>query len=241
MAELTFIEMVKNTFFTIVDSEVFTLLLFEIAIILVTLVFSKLMDKKVVRNTGIIASLIVLVFYLSNYFNTVVSFVNNVATRLIELIYFPTTLEFVLMILVSFGIMAATLLNKKSGKVLKVINSIVPFIVSLILFTIIEFITMNNIPFDEFSVFTDSTLTSLYQLGMSLFITWIIGLIIYSVDMYLIKKVSLNKNVDTNEDLSLVTVKLPASLEVEAEDLDIDLDLEEEIELPRLKGEVKGM
>ena len=50
MAELTFIEMVKNTFFTIVDSEVFTLLLFEIAIILVTLVFSKLMDKKVVRN-----------------------------------------------------------------------------------------------------------------------------------------------------------------------------------------------
>ena len=232
MAELTFIEMVKNTFFTIVDSEVFTLLLFEIAIILVTLVFSKLMDKKVVRNTGIIASLIVLVFSLSYYFNTVVSFVNNVATRLIE---------FVLMILVSFGIMAATLLNKNSGKVLKVINSIVPFIVSLILFTIIEFITMNNIPFDEFSVFTDSTLTSLYQLGMSLFITWIIGLIIYSVDMYLIKKVSLNKNVDTNEDLSLVTVKLPASLEVEAEDLDIDLDLEEEIELPRLKGEVKGM
>ena len=241
MKEFTFIEMLKNVFTTIVDSEVFVLVLFEIAIILVALVFSKLMDKKVVRNTGIIASLMVLVFYLSNYFSTVVTFIDNVSTRLIELIYFPTTLEFVLMLLVSFGIMAATLFNKKSGKVLKVINSVVPFSISIILFTIIEYINMNHIPFDEFSVFTNDTLTSLYQLGMAVFTTWIIGLIIYSVDSFVINRVSLNSESNTNENLSLVTVKLPKDFEVKAEELEVRADVEDEIELPRLKGEAKGM
>lgn len=236
MQELTLIEIVKNVFTTMMSSKVFALFLFEMAIILVALVFSKLMNKKVVRNTSIVASLIVAAFYLSNYVSTVVTFVNNVSTRLIEMIYFPTTLEFVAVLLISLVIMIATLLNKKSGKVIKVINSIIPISISFILFTIIEYINKTNIPFDEFSVFTEPTLTSLYQFGMSVFITWIIGLIVYKVDMFIINRMSL-KSVETpNEDTKLVTVKLPGDYEI-----NVTEDDEEEIELPRLKGEVKGM
>lgn len=236
MQELTLIEIVKNVFTTMMNSKVFALFLFEMAIILVALVFSKLMNKKVVRNTSIVASLIVAAFYLSNYVSTVVTFVNNVSTRLIEMIYFPTTLEFVAVLLISLVIMIVTLLNKKSGKVIKVINSIIPIFISFILFTIIEYINKTNIPFDEFSVFTEPTLTSLYQFGMSVFITWIIGLIVYNVDMFIINRMSL-KSVETpNEDTKLVTVKLPGDYEI-----NVTEDDEEEIELPRLKGEVKGM
>ena len=236
MQELTLIEIVKNVFTTMMNSKVFALFLFEMAIILVALVFSKLMNKKVVRNTSIVASLIVAAFYLSNYVSTVVTFVNNVSTRLIEMIYFPTTLEFVAVLLISLVIMIVTLLNKKSGKVIKVINSMIPIFISFILFTIIEYINKTNIPFDEFSVFTEPTLTSLYQFGMSVFITWIIGLIVYKVDMFIINRMSL-KSVETpNEDTKLVTVKLPGDYEI-----NVTEDDEEEIELPRLKGEVKGM
>lgn len=239
MQRLTLIEVLKNVFGTLVNSEVFSLLLFEAAILLVALVFSKLMDKKKVIKTSIFASLIVAVFYLSNYFSTVVTFVNNVSTRLVEMIYFPTTLEFVVVMIISFIIMITTLLSKKTSKVLKVINSILPISISFILFTIIEVINTNNIAFDEFSVFTDPVLTSLYQMGMGLFITWLLGLIIYKIDMFIINRVSLNKEVEETkplEDTKLVTVKLPKDYEVKESDLEDDF-----IELPRLKGEVKGM
>ena len=239
MQRLTLIEVLKNVFGTLVNSEVFSLLLFEAAIFLVALVFSKLMDKKKVIKTSIFASLIVAVFYLSNYFSTVVTFVNNVSTRLVEMIYFPTTLEFVVVMIISFIIMITTLLSKKTSKVLKVINSILPISISFILFTIIEVINTNNIAFDEFSVFTDPVLTSLYQMGMGLFITWLLGLIIYKIDMFIINRVSLNKEVEETkplEDTKLVTVKLPKDYEVKESDLEDDF-----IELPRLKGEVKGM
>lgn len=239
MQRLTLIEVLKNVFGTLVNSEVFSLLLFEAAILLVALVFSKLMDKKKVIKTSIFASLIVAVFYLSNYFSTVVTFVNNVSTRLVEMIYFPTTLEFVVVMIISFIIMITTLLSKKTSKVLKVINSILPISISFILFTIIEVINNNNIAFDEFSVFTDPVLTSLYQMGMGLFITWLLGLIIYKIDMFIINRVSLNKEVEDTkplEDTKLVTVKLPKDYEVKESDLEDDF-----IELPRLKGEVKGM
>ena len=126
MQELSIIEVFKNVFTTLMNSEVFALLLFEIAILLVALVFSKLMNKKVVIKTCVIASLVVAGFYLSNYISTVVTFINNVSTRLIELIYFPTTLEFIVVMIISFMIMITTLLNKKSSKVLKVINSVLP-------------------------------------------------------------------------------------------------------------------
>lgn len=239
MQRLTLIEVLKNVFGTLINSEVFSLLLFEAAILLVALVFSKLMDKKKVIKTSIFASLIVAVFYLSNYFSTVVTFVNNVSTRLVEMIYFPTTLEFVVVMIISFIIMITTLLSKKTSKVLKVINSILPISISFILFTIIEVINTNNIAFDEFSVFTDPVLTSLYQMGMGLFITWLLGLIIYKIDMFIINRVSLNKEVEETkplEDTKLVTVKLPKDYEVKESDLEDDF-----IELPRLKGEVKGM
>lgn len=228
MQELSLIEVIKYALNALMDSKVFVLLMFEIAILLVTLVFSKLMDKKAVRLTGILSSLVVAGFYILNYVDTVVTFINNVSTRLIELIYFPTTLEFIGVMVISFIIMIVTLLSKKSKGLVKVINSFLPISLSFILLCIIEYINKNNIPFDEFSVFTNPVLTSLYQLGMGLFISWIIGLIIYKIDMFVINRMSLKSEKVNTNNKGLVTVKMP--------ELDSQEE-EEEIEMPRLKGE----
>lgn len=229
MQELSLIEVIKNALTALMDSKVFILLMFEFAILLVTLVFSKLMDKKAVKLTGILSSLVVAGFYILNYVDTVVTFVNNVSTKLIELIYFPTTLEFIGVMIISFIIMIVTLSSKKSNKLVKIINSFLPISLSFILLCIIEYINKNNIPFDEFSVFTNPVLTSLYQLGMGLFISWVIGLIIYKVDKFIINRMSLkSEKVNTNN--GLITIKMPESTEVIEED--------EEIEMPRLKGEL---
>lgn len=222
MPELSILEIIKYAVSTLINSKVFILLILELAILAILLIFSRLMDKKVVKTTSIIASLVVLGFYITSYIDTLMTFINNVSSRLIELIYFPTTLEFVLIMIASFIIMGITW-ARKNNKIIKVINSILPFTISFLFLCIIEYINNNNIPFDEFSVFTNPVLMSLYELAMGVFITWIIGLIIYEIDKFIINKVSLKEEV---QNLNLVTVKLPEEKE------------EEVIEMPRLKSDL---
>ena len=63
---------------------------------------------------------------------------------------------------------------------------------------------------------------------MGLFISWILGLIIYKVDKFIINRMSL-KSEKVNANKGLVTVKMPEENEEEET---------EEIEMPRLKGEL---
>ena len=176
------------------------------------------MNKKIVIRTCIFTSIIVLGLYISNYITTLITFINNVTTRFIEFIYFPTTLEFVVVMVISFTIMLVTLFNNKSSKIVKFINSALPIGISFLFLSIIEYINKTKIEFNEFSVFTDPTLTSLYELAMGLFLAWIVGLILYKIDMYVINKVSSSK---VTEDL--VTVDLSK------------LDQVDDIEMPKLK------
>ncbi len=223
MPELSIMEMLKYALSTLVESKVFILVVLELAIFLISLVFSKLMDKKVVKITSITASLLILLFYISNYVDTLRVFIDNVSTKLMELIYFPTTLEFMGIMLVSFIIMLVTILNKKNGKVIKFINTSCPIIISFLFLCIIEYINKYSVDFNEFSVFSNPVLMSLYEVAMGLFIAWILGLIIREIDLLIINSVRLPK-LKTDEE-KLVTINMNA-LESEVDDL----------EMPRLKN-----
>lgn len=225
MPELSLFEIVKYALKSLISSEVFILVLLELAILIIAMIFKNLMNKKVVRNTSIIASLVVLGFYISNYVSTVGVFINNVSTRLIEVIYFPTTLEFMLVMIVSLVIMAATLLSSNTNKYIKILNTVLPITISFLFLSIIEYINVNNVPFDEFSVFTNPILMSLYELSMGLFMSWIIALLVIKIDKFIINSITSTSEVkDTN--LNLVTVTVPSKMD------------DEEIELPKLKNGV---
>lgn len=212
MQQLSLLDILKNSFQAMSSSKVFMLLVLELIILFVGFIFSKVMNKSLCKKTCIITSLIVLGFYASNYISTLVVFINNVSTRFMEFIYFPTTLEFVFVMLISIIIMIITYLKHKNP-LLKFINTVMTVGISYLFFSIIEYINDKNIDFNEFSVFTDPTLTSLYELAMGVFVAWVIGLIIYKIDVYILNRIN---HVD------LVTVDLS-----KFEDSDI--------ELPKLK------
>ena len=224
MPELSLLEIVKYAFDSLMQSKVFILLILELSILAIAFVFRRLMDKRTVNRTSAIASLVVFAFYISNYSETVITFLNNVSTKFIELIYFPTTLEFMGVMIISLIIMVITLISKKSHWLLKLVNTSFPISISFLFLCIIEYINTNNIPFDEFSVFTNPILMSLYELAMGLFITWIIGLSVYKIDKIIIDGVNA-----TEEEIreQLVTVTLPKEKKI--------VNIEEDIELPKLK------
>jgi len=99
----------------------------------------------------------------------------------------------------------------------------------------IEYINESGITFNEFSIFTDTNLMSLNELAMTLFIIWIIGLIVYKIDMLIINNMNEKTIVEmpiekdeTKEYANLIKVDLNS---ISYKDNDDD-----EIEMPKLKS-----
>ncbi len=223
MKELSIIEIITTAFNAVKDSKVIVLFGLELLILLIHLVFKKSMDKKLNNRVSLGASLLLLGFYLVNYINTLKVFVDNISTKLLDLIYFPTTLEFIIVVILSIIISIYTLVKSKNTS-LKVINVLIPTIISFLFFCIIENVNTLELDFNEFSVFTNSTLMSLHELAMGLFVSWIIGLILYRIDEFVINK-AVNEVYEVDYDYK--TVNALSIDEINNED--------EELEMPKLK------
>ena len=224
MKELSILQIITTAFNAAKDSKVLVLIGLEVLLLIVHAVFRNLMDKKLIDRVCLASGLLLIGFYLVNYINTISVFVNNVSAKAIELVYFPTTLEFVIVMILSIVISLYTLL--KSDKIaLKVINVLVPSIISFLFFCIIENVNSLGIDFNEFSVFTDSTLMSLHEMAMGLFISWLVGLLLYKLDTYLINKAV---NEVYNIDYKYKTVN---SLTIN----EINDELDEDLDMPKLK------
>lgn len=241
MKELSLVQILSNSFSALLNSKVFVLFILELAILILFYSYSKIMNKKVVKRVSMITGLIVLLFYVLDYIDTLRIFVNNVSKQIIELMYFPTTLEFTIVMIISFVIMAITLVNKKSSKILKIINSFIPLFISFLFLSIIEYINSNSIPFNEYSIFTDPTLMSLNELAMGVFVAWIISLVIYFIDNMIIKNMNAKEIINDNYVPSVQEITIPKSkIKVKVnEPLIVDPEENnehEEIELPKLKS-----
>jgi len=223
MKELSIIEIITTAFNAVKDSKIIVLFGLELLILLIHLVFKKSMDKKLNNRVSLGASLLLLGFYLVNYINTLKVFVDNISTKLLDLIYFPTTLEFIIVVILSIIISIYTLVKSKKTS-LKVINVLIPTIISFLFFCIIENVNTLELDFNEFSVFTNSTLMSLHELAMGLFVSWIIGLILYRIDEFVINK-AVNEVYEIDYDYK--TVNALSIDEINNED--------EELEMPKLK------
>ena len=228
MKELSLFSIIGSALMAVADSKVILLIVLELMVLLANVLFSKLMNKKIVNITCLVVSLILLGFYSINYLNTLKIFIDNVSTKAVEMIYFPTTLEFVIVMILSLAIMIFTLVSKKTNSIVKVINVSLPLIISFIFLCIIENVNKSGIDFTEFSIFTDTTLMSLHELAMGLFVAWIIGLGLYKVDTYIIGKAV--KEVEDKE----YEYKTVNSLTVEQ--INSESIFEEDLEMPRLKG-----
>lgn len=243
MKELSLIQILSNSFAALINSKVFVLFILELTILILAYAYSKIMNKKVVRRVSIASSLIVLLFYVLDYIDTLRVFLDNVSKQFIELMYFPTTLEFTVVMLISFVIMIISLVSKKSNKILKFVNTFIPIFISFLFLSIIEYINSNSIPFNEYSVFTDPTLMSLNEFAMGIFIAWIISLIIYFIDNMIIKHMNAKEIINDNYVPNVQEITIPKSeTKVKVnEPIVIELDDEEEqeeIELPKLKNKI---
>ena len=240
MKELSLLQIFKYAFKALISSEVLILIILELAVLLLSYAFSKIINKKFVKTVAIAATLVIATFYGLNYIDTLQLFMDNVTTRVMEFIYFPSTLEFLATMIVSFIIMFVTLFNKKEKKLVKVINVAIPMTISFLFLCIIEYMNGADIEFNEFSVFTEPVLMSLNELAIGLFVAWIISLLIYKIDIHVIKKANVKKIVESNV-LEVNEINIANKQQVNNTLVTVNLsnisDDDEDIELPKLKSE----
>ena len=104
MKELSIIKIFGSALSAVLGSKVLILIVLILMMLFVNIIFSNLMNKKLVNIITLIASFILVGFYSVSYIETIKVFIDNVSTKLLEMIYFPTTLEFMIVMIISFAI-----------------------------------------------------------------------------------------------------------------------------------------
>ena len=226
MKELSIIKIFSSALSAVLGSKVLILIILILMMLFVNIIFSNLMNKKIVNIITSIASIILVGFYSVSYIETIKVFIDNISTKLLEMVYFPTTLEFMIVMILSFAIMISSLVSKKTSKVIKIINTTVTLIISFLFLCIIEKVNGSGIDFNEFSIFSNTVLMSLHELAMGLFIAWVIGLGLYKFDSFIINKA-------TNE-VKNVEYKYNTINTLSIDEINSQYE-SEELEMPKLK------
>ena len=187
MVEYTLLEKIKTLFNLITNSPLFLILVLGILLMIIDIAFISKTDKKTKIIYSII-SIIVIILLMDSYFNSLISLFDTIAKNIVSIIYFPTMLQYILMLLASLIILIFSVASKKININIKRINILVLIINTFLFFLILDQINNNNVDLaSKVSIYSNSILMILLELSIALFVVWIIGLILYKI----IKRLSL--------------------------------------------------
>ncbi len=231
MAELNLLEMISYVWSVLVSTNGLQLIGIELILLIAYAITTKIFKDKFIKMFFAGAEIFILGFYAYDSISYFQVFLNNVVTNITEIVFFPTPLELLIVLLISYAISYS--FNKKcKSLILKSINVLVPLISTCMVVAMVKYMDVKSIAFDEFSVFTNKTLMSMHELVMIMFVVWIALLVLVSIDVYVLKKLA-HKHEVVEEKPDLVTVHIEA---LDTPDYVEDEEDEEEIEMPRLKA-----
>jgi hypothetical protein len=137
----------------------------------------------------LIVSLIIIGLLLQNYLSSLFSVFDTIVKNIITIIYFPSVLEYILMLIATLIIMLTGALNKKTNKKIKTINLFVFIINIFIFFLILDQISTSEVDLsNKVSIYLNENLMALFELSILIFGVWIIFLILSKIINKLINK-----------------------------------------------------
>ena len=192
MVEYTLLEKIKTLFNLITNSPLFLILVLGILLMIIDIAFISKTDKKTKIIYSII-SIIVIILLMDSYFNSLISLFDTIAKNIVSIIYFPTMLQYILMLLATLVILIFSVASKKININIKRINILVLIINTFLFSLILDQINNNNVDLaSKVSIYSNSILMILLELSLALFVVWVIGLILYKV----IKRLSLREQLE---------------------------------------------
>lgn len=200
MNQLTFIEKIQVLFEMLFSSPVIIgIFVFSLALMILLFYYSKL-NKKIIKLIFIVLYVSLILFAVIKYGSYFLSSLDSFVTLFMANIYFPTIPVYVFIMLLSFIIMIVTLSNKRINKIVKIINTVFFSIIQMLFVLFIYIVETNNIDVStNQNLYTNEQTLTLLELGMGLFVIWIIVLLIF----YYLKKADkifkVNKSSDNDD------------------------------------------
>ncbi|MDO4375874.1 MAG: hypothetical protein Q4C33_01705 [bacterium] len=181
MVEFTLLEKIRTIFNLIFSSPLFLVLLFGLVLILVDIKFISKKDKKTKAIYSVV-SLLVIGILISMYYDSLLVLFNTISKNLISLIYFPTVLEYIIMLIISLIILICSLVNKKISANVKTFNALAFISNSYIFFLILDEIENSKVDLSsKISIYTNDHLMILFEVSLGIFIFWIVSLILIKI------------------------------------------------------------
>lgn len=200
MNQLTFVEKI-NVLFKLLFSSPVIIGIFAFSMILMILLFfySKL-NKKILKFIFIIIYVAIIGFAVFKYGSYFLTSIDSFVTLFMANIYFPIIPVYVIIMLISFVIMIVTLSSKNNHKIVKIINTVFFTFIQMLFALFIYVVESSNIDLSEnANLYSNEQTMTLLELGMGLFVIWLLVLIII---FYLKKadKIFKFKKVDDSDD-----------------------------------------
>lgn len=155
-----------------------------IALLLIVLLSLKKISKKKCFLLITIATKLVLGYTIYIYYEPISNLIDSIVDNLFLNIYFPSAYFYLFILLLTNIVTIGSLLKPKGNKTYKTINGICLIITNFVLSLILEVISKDNVDiFSKESLFTNTSLVTLLEFSVNIFITWLISLVaIYIID-----------------------------------------------------------
>ena len=179
MEQLSFVDKI-NVLFKLLFSSPIIIGIFAFSMILMIMLFfySKI-NKKIMKYIFIVIYLALIGFAVFKYGKYFLTSIDSFVTLFMANIYFPIIPVYVVIMFISFIIMIVTLSSKNKHRIVKIINTVFFTFIQMLFALFIYIVESNNIDISSnVNLYSNEQTMTLLELGMGLFIVWIIILVI---------------------------------------------------------------
>lgn len=154
-------------------------------VLMITLFLSNKLNKKIIKYVFIGIYVALIGFTIFKYGSNFITSIDSFITLFMANLYFPTIPIYVVILIISFIIMIFTLGSKKNSKLIKIINTVFFTLIQMLFAIFIFIVESNNIDVSSNeNIYTNEQTLTLLELGMGLFIVWMIVIFV----IYYLKK-----------------------------------------------------
>ena len=181
MADFSVVKKLKLLFDTVISTPFF-IFYFVVGLITLYLIIVDIKKNKKISKIGYISSIILLInFFLINYFTTIIKVLDVFVEIILKALYFPNLGIYISMLIIVNFTFLIVLLSKNNKMFKKIITTVIALLIDFMFVIIISIISKNNIDItSDIKLYTDSKVLTFLQISMALFaVLYLIYLLIY--------------------------------------------------------------
>lgn len=172
MADFSIIQKIKLVFDTVISTPFFIFYAIIGMFLVGLIIFDIKKHKKISKIVYILCLVFLVTFFFIKYFNTIIKIFDSFIEIFMKALYFPNLGIYITVLIIINLTFVFIMISKKSYKASKIITSLIATLIDLIFIMIIGLIAKNKIDItSDIKLYSDSTILTLLQISMALFVS----------------------------------------------------------------------